>query len=142
MDACHVLNKWDFAEIRHTPRGCSSKRHHHQHLVLQHSHSKSGRLDQEGELIRTPCVGLSSLTFISSPQGLPDLLSSSPLIRTPLEPLQTFLDDPLRILRCIRFASRFNFPLDTSIKPAVEDERVKVCLKSFQLAATFADSPL
>lgn len=58
-------------------------------------------------------------------KGLADLLSSSPLIRTPLEPLQTFLDDPLRILRCIRFASRFNFPLDSSIKPAVEDERVK-----------------
>ncbi|KAK9894794.1 poly A polymerase C-terminal region-like protein [Cystobasidium minutum MCA 4210] len=61
-------------------------------------------------------------------KGLSDLLSSSPLIRTPLEPLQTFLDDPLRILRCIRFASRFNFPLDPSIKPAVEDARVKRAL--------------
>jgi tRNA nucleotidyltransferase (CCA-adding enzyme) len=61
-------------------------------------------------------------------KGLQDLLSSHPLIRTPLEPLQTFLDDPLRILRCIRFASRLNFPLDESIKPAVENERVKKAL--------------
>lgn len=61
-------------------------------------------------------------------KGLADLLSSSPLIRTPLEPLQTFLDDPLRILRCIRFASRFSFPLNDDIKPAVEDERVRTAL--------------
>jgi tRNA nucleotidyltransferase (CCA-adding enzyme) len=59
-------------------------------------------------------------------QGLADLLSASPLIRTPLEPLQTFLDDPLRILRCVRFASRFGFPLKDDIKPAVQDERVRV----------------
>ena len=61
-------------------------------------------------------------------QGLPDLLSDSPLIRTPLQPLQTFLDDPLRILRCIRFASRLNLPLHPDIKPAVQDERVRVSL--------------
>ena len=31
------------------------------------------------------------------------------IIRTPLDPLQTYLDDPLRILRTFRFAIRFNF---------------------------------
>jgi hypothetical protein len=36
-------------------------------------------------------------------------------IGTPIDPLQTFLDDPLRILRVVRFASRFNFPLDPKI---------------------------
>ncbi|CAD6577952.1 MAG: CCA tRNA nucleotidyltransferase, mitochondrial [Cyphobasidiales sp. Tagirdzhanova-0007] len=63
-------------------------------------------------------------------KGLLDLLSKSPSIRTPLDPLQTFLDDPLRILRCVRFASRFDFPLDASIKPAAEDERVKTALST------------
>jgi tRNA nucleotidyltransferase (CCA-adding enzyme) len=33
------------------------------------------------------------------------------LIRTPLEPFETFRDDPLRVLRCIRFASRFDFKM-------------------------------
>lgn len=47
-------------------------------------------------------------------RGLPDLLDQ-PLIRTPLPALQTFLDDPLRILRCIRFAARLGFPLDPEI---------------------------
>ncbi|KAK0466375.1 uncharacterized protein EV420DRAFT_1261865 [Desarmillaria tabescens] len=40
-------------------------------------------------------------------RGLDDLRQGT--IRTPLPPQETFLDDPLRALRCIRFASRFGF---------------------------------
>ena len=47
-------------------------------------------------------------------RGLQDLKRK--IIKTPLAPLQTFTDDPLRVLRCIRFASRFNYQI------AAEDE--------------------
>lgn len=40
-------------------------------------------------------------------KGLTDLTAC--LLRTPLEPRQTFADDPLRVFRGIRFASRFGF---------------------------------
>ena len=56
-------------------------------------------------------------------KGLEDL--SKRLIRTPLEPIQTFLDDPLRVLRCIRFATRYNFILDQAIVEAALKPQIR-----------------
>eukprot|EP01035_Chromulina_nebulosa_P016920 gene16920-22411_t len=42
-------------------------------------------------------------------QGFDDLKNG--IIRTPLDPLTTFTDDPLRVLRAIRFASRLNYKM-------------------------------
>jgi len=39
-------------------------------------------------------------------KGLDDLWAG--IARTPLDPYKTFTDDPLRILRTVRFASRFS----------------------------------
>ncbi|KAI9756045.1 MAG: phosphatidylinositol-3,5-bisphosphate 5-phosphatase [Chaenotheca gracillima] len=43
-------------------------------------------------------------------RGMEDLALN--IIRTPLEPFQTFKDDPLRVLRLIRFASRFGYEIE------------------------------
>ena len=51
------------------------------------------------------------------------------IIRTPLEPLQTYLDDPLRVLRTIRFATRFDFKIAEEIQPAARDLRVMEALE-------------
>ncbi len=48
------------------------------------------------------------------------------IARTPLRPKETFLDDPLRVLRSIRFASRFGLELDPELKIAAGDHDVKV----------------
>lgn len=58
-------------------------------------------------------------------QGIADLHNGT--IRTPLPPEETFLDDPLRILRCIRFAARFGFTLIPEIKRAAKDPVIQVC---------------
>ncbi|XP_066358932.1 tRNA nucleotidyltransferase cca2-like isoform X2 [Miscanthus floridulus] len=56
-------------------------------------------------------------------RGIEDLKKG--LIVTPLPAKATFLDDPLRVLRAIRFAARFNFTLDKDLKEAASDEKVK-----------------
>ncbi|KAI1103893.1 hypothetical protein F4804DRAFT_332824 [Jackrogersella minutella] len=59
--------------------------------------------------------------------GLKDMKSR--LIRTPLEPLQTFTDDPLRVLRLVRFASRLEFTIDPACEGVMGDSRVLDALR-------------
>lgn len=61
-------------------------------------------------------------------KGLDDLRQG--VIRTPLPPRTTFLDDPLRILRAVRFASRFGFALDDAIATAATDPEVQTKLRT------------
>lgn len=44
--------------------------------------------------------------------GLSDLENG--ILRTPLEPAQTYSDDPLRMMRAIRFASQLDFKIESS----------------------------
>jgi len=56
--------------------------------------------------------------------GIQDLRDG--VIRTPLEPFQTFIDDPLRILRAIRFANRFNYKIVPEIVAAAKNPQIRV----------------
>ncbi len=58
--------------------------------------------------------------------GINDL--EQKLIRTPLNPVETFSDDPLRMMRAIRFATQLNFKIDQVAIDAIKNnvERIKI----------------
>jgi poly(A) polymerase len=50
------------------------------------------------------------------------------IIKTPLPPLQTFSDDPLRMMRAIRFSAQLNFTISPETLQAIVDnaQRIKI----------------
>ncbi len=58
--------------------------------------------------------------------GMEDL--NARILRTPLDPLQTFSDDPLRMMRAARFAAQLDFTLLPEVLEAMKimSERIKI----------------
>lgn len=61
--------------------------------------------------------------------GIDDLKKG--LLRTPLEPAKTYSDDPLRMMRAIRFATQLDFQIEESSFQAIYEnrERIKIVSK-------------
>jgi len=79
--------------------------------------------------INTLAVSLNKNNFgelIDVFNGMEDIKKK--LIRTPLNPFETFNDDPLRILRAFRFAAQLKFNVEENILQAAEKmaERLKI----------------
>lgn len=60
--------------------------------------------------------------------GYNDLVNK--VIKTPLDPVQTFDDDPLRIMRAFRFAAQLEFSVDESILNAAKQMRERLRIVS------------
>lgn len=63
-------------------------------------------------------------TLIDPFNGLYDL--EKRIIRTPLEPSQTYSDDPLRMMRAIRFASQLNFTIEENSLKAISENKHRI----------------
>lgn len=79
--------------------------------------------------INAMAVALNKLTYgqVTDPLGgLSDLERG--LIRTPLDPVTTFSDDPLRILRAIRFATQIDLEIEEKTRAGMEEmgKRLKI----------------
>ena len=73
------------------------------------------------------CLNKSRFGELVDPfNGLADLEDG--IIATPLEPAITFSDDPLRMMRCIRFATQLNFRIEDETFVALERmaDRIKI----------------
>ena len=60
-------------------------------------------------------------------KGIRDLITNT--IRTPLDPLITFKEDPLRLFRCIRFSAKYNWDIDTDTYNAILNPELKEDIK-------------
>ncbi len=77
--------------------------------------------------INTLALSLNEDTYgnlIDSFGGLADL--NNKIIRTPLDPSRTYSDDPLRMLRAIRFASQLEFVIEKKSLDAIHMNRLRI----------------
>ena len=83
--------------------------------------------------INTICMSLNSDNFgelIDPYSGIKDI--NKGIIKTPADPDKTFIDDPLRMLRAIRFAAQLEFEIPEYIKKSIKDNRKRIEIVSFE----------
>jgi putative nucleotidyltransferase with HDIG domain len=79
--------------------------------------------------VNTLAFGLNKNNFgqlVDLIDGKTDL--ENKILKTPLDPVQTFFDDPLRIMRVIRFSAQLGFEIDSVVYQAIFEvvDRLKI----------------
>ena len=67
-------------------------------------------------------------------QGQKDLINK--ILKTPLEPSQTYSDDPLRMMRAIRFASTLGFEIENNSFEAIKNQADRIKIISLERVMT------
>ncbi|MGD0341380.1 MAG: HD domain-containing protein [Bacteroidales bacterium] len=72
--------------------------------------------------------------FLDPFGGMSDL--ENKIIRTPLEPDRTFSDDPLRMMRAIRFAAQLNFTIEKNTLKSISENASRISIVSQERIVT------
>ena len=84
-------------------------------------------LNRRDFTINTICVCLNSSNWgkiVDKFNGIEDIKNK--IIKTPLDPTKTFCDDPLRMLRAIRFSCQLKFSIDSKALKSIYNEKKRI----------------
>ena len=87
--------------------------------------------DRRDFTINALAIGLSQSNFgklLDPFNGVGDI--ENKILRTPLEPEVTYSDDPLRMMRAIRFASQLNFTIEANSLEAISKNKSRISIVS------------
>jgi poly(A) polymerase len=93
---------------------------------VEYGDTLAGDLSRRDFTVNAMAVRLPSLELVDPFDGLADLART--LLRTPVAPAQSFSDDPLRMMRAVRFVSQLGFRIEDATADAVEElaERITI----------------
>ena len=83
-----------------------------------------GDLSRRDFTVNAMAVKIPSLEFVDPFDGLEDLAKG--LLRTPVAPEQSFDDDPLRMMRAVRFVSQLGFRIEAETAGAIHDRASRI----------------
>lgn len=87
-----------------------------------------GDLSRRDFTVNSMAIRLPDLTFVDPFDGLSDLARG--VLRTPVDPRQSFDDDPLRMMRAARFAAQLGFTVDDAALAAATDMAERITIVS------------
>jgi len=87
-----------------------------------------GDLSRRDFTVNSMAIRLPDLTFVDPFDGLSDLARG--VLRTPVDPRQSFDDDPLRMMRAARFAAQLGFTVDDDAFTAATDMADRISIVS------------
>lgn len=96
--------------------------------LVQFGDTLEGDLSRRDFTVNAMAVRVPDLEFVDPFDGLADLARG--VLRTPIDPRQSFDDDPLRMMRAARFVAQLGFRLDDDARAAIVEMAGRISIVS------------